>query len=71
MTGGEERTQRLGCSRSRIEEAELRRERRPGVGPVPMAPPLLTTAVALRGKEKVESTRPLFRQQKDKSSLGY
>ena len=23
------------------------------------------------GKEKVESTRPLFRQQKDKSSLGY
>jgi hypothetical protein len=35
MSGGEARTQRLGCSRSRIEEAELSLERRPGAGPAP------------------------------------
>jgi hypothetical protein len=37
MRGGEARTQRLGCRRSRMEEAELSLERRPGAGPP--APP--------------------------------
>jgi hypothetical protein len=54
MRGGEARTQRLGCRRSRIEEAELSLERRPGAGP-PAPPPGVEVSTA--GLLAVRSSR--------------
>jgi hypothetical protein len=54
MRGGEARTQRLGCRRSRMEEAELSLERRPGAGP-PAPPPGVEVSTA--GLLAVRSSR--------------
>ena len=63
MRGGEARTHRLGCSRSRIEEAELSRERRPGVGAAPPGVEVRTAGLLAVRSSRLPLVPPLdFRE---------